>query len=55
MKHEDGGNLYLLELIAVRAQMAKLIKPEEYFRAVDFINSLYKRLHVLPEGVQNND
>ena len=44
MTHEDGENLYLLELIAVRAQMAQLIKPEQYFQAVDFILSLHKRL-----------
>lgn len=44
MTHEDGENLYLLELIAVRAQMAQLIKPKEYFQAVDFILDLHKRL-----------
>lgn len=50
MTHEDGENLYLLELIAVRAQMAQLIKPEQYFQAVDFIHSLHKRLIEPPEG-----
>jgi hypothetical protein len=44
MTHEDAQNLYLLELIAVRAQMAQLIKPEQYFQAVDFIHSLHERL-----------
>lgn len=49
MTHEDGKNLYLLELIAVRAQMAQLIKPEQYFQAVDFIDSLRKQLTEPPE------
>lgn len=49
MTQEDAQNLYLLELIAVRAQMAQLIKPEQYFQAVDFIDSLRKQLTEPPE------
>ena len=50
MTLEDAQNLYLLELITVRAQMAQLIKPEQYFQAVDFIDSLRKQLPEPPEG-----
>lgn len=53
MKQEDVQNLYLLELIAIRAQMAKIIKPEQYFQAVDFISSLHKRLAEPPERDAN--
>ena len=52
MTLEDAQNLYLLELITVRAQMAQLIKPEQYFQAVDFIDSLRKQLTEPPKGVQ---